>query len=284
MIDKIYTAECYAQNVIVEFYINDIPISLRGPGFGSFWGAPINQYLVNKDNKICMIIKPGDIPSRAKTGPVTGRYLACPGAEERALMRICSYPKGALIGGPDANEISRIVWPEKRMVRKNVEINDFESANYPLAKEEKFSVGKIFKVEKSYQKATSLKVNEKIKLNLSQFLEELHGYIEKGDADKFIELTSFRILDNADSYGKSINENISLIRDGFKRNMGLNSWELSGLDPQSYDFRLCANDKMVHCIAGDWKPIIREAPGVDNASSYYDIFVSLIKGRWQVVL
>ena len=284
MVDKIYTAECYIQNVNVEFYINDIPVSLRGPGLGSFWGAPVNQYLINKDNKISMVIKPGDIPSRAKTGPVTGSYLAYPGEGERALMRICSYPKGALLGGPDAEEIARITWPEKRMLEKNIEINDFKSSNYPFMKEEKFNIGKIFKDVKSYQNAASLKLNDTIKLSLSRFLEEFHGYIEKGDADKFIELTSFRIRDNADSYSKNINENIKLIRSGFNRNMSLKSWALSGLDIQSYDFRLCANDKMIHCIAKDWKPIIREAPAIDNTCSYYDIFVSLIKKRWQVVL
>lgn len=284
MTDKIYTAECYIQNVNVEFYINDIPISLRGPGLGSFCGAPINQYLVNKDNKISMIIRPGDIPSRAKTGPLTGSYLAYPGKEERALMRICSYPKGALLGGPDAEEITRIVWPEKRTLRNNLEINDFKLNNYPLIKEELFNVGKIFNVVKSYQKAASLKLNDKTKLSLSEFLEEFHDYIKKGDVDKFIELTSFRIRDNADSYSKNIDENICLIKRGFKRNMSLESWSLSGLDTQNYDFRLCANDKMIHCVAKDWKPIIRETPGTDNACSYYDIFVGAITKRWQVLL
>jgi len=283
MTDKIYTAECYTQNVNVEFYINDIPVSIRGPGFGSFWGAPVNQYLVNKDNKISMIIKPGDIPSRAKTGPLTGSYLAYPGDREKALMRICSYPKGALLGGSSGKEIARIAWPEKRILRKNVEINDFKLNNYPLIKEEIFNIGNFFNAAKSYQKAISLKLIDEIKLNLSQFLEEFHSYIEKGNVDKFIELTSLRIRENADSYGKNINENIDLIKSEFKRNMSSESWALFGLDTQCYDFRLCAGNKMVHCIAKDWKPIIREMPA-DNTCAYYDIFVSLIKMHWQVVL
>lgn len=284
MIDRVYTAECYAYNVNAEFYINDIPVSLKGPGFGSFWGAPINQYLINKDNKISIIVKPGDTPSRAKTGPITGSYLAYPGDGEKLLMRICSYPKEALLGGPEAEEIARIVWPEKRTLGKDVEINDFKLNSYPLLKEEQFNVGKILESVRSYQKAISLKLNDKTRLSLAVFLEEFHGCIKKGDADKFIELTSFRIRDNSESYSKSIDENIRLIRSGFKRNMGLESWDLFGLDPQSYDFRLCANDKMIHCVAKDWKPIVREIPRKNNDFSYYDIFVSLIKNRWQIVL
>jgi len=283
MIDKIYSAECYAQNVNVEFYINDIPISLRGPGFGVFWGGSINQYLLNRNNKISLIVKPGNTPSRAKTGDVTGSFLACPGEREKTLMRICSYPKGALLGGPEAVEIVRLSWPEKKQVR-NIEINDYKLNTYPLKKEEPFYIGKLFSTSKSYQKASRLKLNDKVNLCLAKILEELHGCIEKGDADKFIELSFPRIHDNADSYGKNINENINLIKAGFKRNLNSESWGLSGLDPQNYDFRLCFDDRVVHCIAKDWKPIIRETLDKDGSCSYYDVFISLVKRRWQVVL
>lgn len=284
MIDKIYVAECYAENVNVEFYINDIPLTIKGPGFGNFLGAPINQYLINKTNKISMIIRPGDTPARAKSGPVTGTYLSYSGVGEKAMMRICSYPKGSVVGGPEGEELLRLSWPEKRLIRKNVEISDYALNNYPMVKEEKFSIGRLFGMPKAYQKASGLRISDTIKLSLSKFLEELHGCIEKGDADKFIALTSFRIHDNAISYDKNINENIDLIRAGFKHNLGSKTWKLSGLDPQSYDFRLCFDNRMIHCIAKDWKPIIREMPDKDGSCAYYDIFVSLIKRRWQVVL
>ena len=285
MIDRLYAAECYAKNVNVEFYINDIPISIRGPGFGSFWGAPINQYLVNKQNIVSMVIKPGDIPSRAKIGPVTGKYLASHNEGEEALIRICSYPKGALLGGPEALEIARISWPEKRTIKSKIDLDDYKLNSYPLTKEERFKIGKIFSATRSYAKAATIKkLTESLTLSLSEFLQELYECIQQADDQKFIKLTSHRILDNTHSYGKDIKECMKQVESGFKLNLSLQDWALAPLDTENYDFRLCANGKIIHCVSRDWKPIIREKPLEDKSQSFYDIFVSLIKRQWQVVL
>lgn len=281
---RMYVAECYTEKINAEFYINDIPLTIRGPGFGSSFIAPINQYLSNTSNEISVIIKPGDFPSRAKIGPITGSVLDYPGEDEKALMRICSYPEGAVVGGPEGEELASIVWPEKRTASKNIEINDYELNSYPLKKSELFDIGTIFKNPKNLRNLSKLKINEKLKFSIAMFLNQLHSAISAGDSDLFVQLTLSRIEDNANSYNKSIEENKNLIKAGLKENLKKKGWKLTDLDPQSYDLRLCFNDKLIHCISKDWKPVIREIPDKDETVGYYDIFVGLLNKKWQVLL
>lgn len=378
--NKIFVAECYAQNVNAEFLINDIPLTIRGPGFGAFWGAPVNQYLVNKKNSVKIIVRPGDPPSRFALGPITGSQISTPRQDERIMIRICSYPKGALIGGPEASEFVRLEWPIKYVLarilkidnklmarplkldedasytlegfdnklelqdgdvyllsdsdlknnRKNSEKvdfdindvvqvkvltqraqkrytgevlgsygqnilpsgrsslkpnpdNDYDLKSYPLVKEKSFELGSVFKENKFWQKAETLKLDSKTKLELVIFLTKLQENLATGNVDKFIELTQCRIRDNASAYDKKIEQNIDLIKSEIDTNLKIEGWAIQPLDPADYDFRLCADSKMIHCVAKDWKPILREVPN-QNGQGYYDIFVCKVGKKWNVCL
>ena len=49
----------------------------------------------------------------------------------------------------------------------------------------------------------------------------------------------------------------------------------------AFDLRLCAADRMVECIADDWRAIVREAPSAETM--FFPMTLSMIGGAWSIV-
>ena len=388
MINTFYVIECTARGCNAEFYINGIPLILRGPGNGDFFAAPINQYLIKGKNVFEILVKPGDTPSTARN--INNSSIPAPKLEQ-VSMKLKVYPGKSLVNSSDGKELLSIRWPEKDILGKCIKLDDkyylsplkkdkqenhildsndkdndnsenielilseskisnsfyketmesyvgsvlsansyydFEESTYkclpiinygnikdlkPSTLPKKLQRNDIVKTDfplsissginskdlyrdtkdkalnnikiKNWQQASRLKLKPKTITKLGKFLETLHLTLTKFDTDNFVNLSLPRIEDNADAYNKTVQENIDLIKESFEYNKSSESGAMAELKPANYDFRLCANRKMVQCIAKDWKPALREVSDeTDNSTAYYDIFLSKIKSKWKVVL
>ncbi len=104
-----------------EFYLNGIVLSLNSLEQGYYFAQPVNQYIIDGENELAFIVKPGSRPSLALSGPPEGKteaeaYINGP---ESVAVRLCRYPYGALVGGPDQQILRSLSWPQEQSAPGN---------------------------------------------------------------------------------------------------------------------------------------------------------------------
>ena len=284
MTNTFYAFECTANNCQVEFYVNDIPISLRGGHKGHFYGGPVNQYLINGQNEIAMVVSPGPTPSLAEAGK--GGRKSPVGPAGNAVAVFARYPRGSILGGPDGTEIARIEWPppEEEERDESVEEQEEEGQNdlFPLRVSRKFDLKKMYGTWE-WQRASSLTLGPAMGDEIFKFLSDLRETLEAGDPEPFIKLSAVRLTEVARAYEKSPSETASVIRYGLPKDAAQSWWGMEPIDTKQFDLRLCAGDRMVECIAKDWEPILREAEDDEGGRGYYNMMLSKIGGEWFIV-
>jgi hypothetical protein len=180
--------------------------------------------------------------------------------------------------------IEKIYSIEDIKYHKKIEArNDFKLITYPYTVQASSRKIKLNVSAKNWQKASKLKLNDKTLNELGNVVEKIHSIISDCNAESFIELSQNRIFDNCDAYNKHFDRNIAIIKDGFQNNK-ISEVEFEALDPENFDFKLCANNRLIHCISKDKKPIIREKADNNGNCSYYDVFVGKIKRKWAIIL
>src|SRR4051812_3796246 len=100
-----YILECKAEGCEAEFFLNGVPVLTRGaPRWGAFTGVPVNPLVVDGENSLEVVVRPGDVPSESRTGPFGPKQLV-PCKDEFVQAKLVRYPIGAVVGGPDGFEL-----------------------------------------------------------------------------------------------------------------------------------------------------------------------------------
>jgi len=266
-----YFLECAAETVFAEFYLNDIPIIVRGPVLGMYSDGAVNQFLVNGENKVSMLIRPGETPAEARTGTNNEKVKIQP-KTDKASVRLVGYPYGALSGGPEGTEIFRLDWnghPE----------DEFE---FPLEISGKVNLGDL-NSGWSWQEAPVIELNEETRKSIHEFLVAARKDLSEGKAEAHIDRVRPHLRELARAYDSRASTKMNMIRDGLKEDMAKPGFGFEELDPKEYSLRLCAGGRMVQCIGKDWEPLIKELPDPEGNSGSYEMMLARLDGEWKVV-
>ncbi len=284
MTNTFYVLQCTANNCQVEFYLNDIPVALRGGHKGHFVGVPVNQYLVDRENILSIVVSPGPKPSESKTGPNGVRSPKAPPGS--ALVILAKYPKGSTIGGPDGEEITSIEWPPHDDGEQDETQEDQEEKGdpdlFPLEIVRKFDIGKLFG-SWEWQRAPRIDLDDDVRDEIVDFLKILGVALSDGDPEPFIKSSAIRLTETAKAYEKSPTDTTAVIRHGVRQDSGQKWWGIEPFDPKKLDFRLCADGRMVDCVNKDWEASLRELEDDEGGRGYYNMLVSKIGDQWQIV-
>jgi len=161
-------------------------------------------------------------------------------------------------------------------------VNDFILTSFPLMQ------SKVFKApmgihKKAWQKSKKIKLTSKTIEQAGKSTEDLHQIIETGNYEKFITISNKRIIDNCLAYSTDILNSKEQIIEAFKRNLS-KEVELEPLEPENFNFRLCANRRLIHCTMGSNRPVIKEVPDNKGDFAYYDFFIGKYQRKWRVLL
>ena len=268
---KFYVMECKASGINAEFYLNDIPIIRRGPELGMKYGGPCNQYLIDGINELSAIIVPGKAPSETLYSK-TGRQRIKLEEDASVKAELSIYPFGAVMGGPSKKVLMSVDWKldkDQKMVFQKV-----ISARADL--------GKLFG-EWEWQKAPRIELNEDTIKEIHKFIENLHMSLAAGDPDLFLEFGEMRLKDIEKAFDLVPGEKEELIRKVTLDDAEQDWWGMEDINPDDYDLRLCAQDKMVEVINKDWKPILQESPDLEGGVGTYSMTISKLDDKWKIV-
>jgi hypothetical protein len=268
---QFYVFECSADGVNAEFYINDIPIIRRGEEFGKKYGGPCNQYLIDGVNELSAILVPGEIPSESLSSK-TGRTRIKLKEKASVKAELSVYPFGAVMGGPAKKVLMSVDFqlePDQWMVFQKV-----ISARTDL--------GKLFG-EWEWQKAPRIELTPDTLKEIQKFIKDLHMSLAAGDPELFLELGEPRLKDIEKAFDLIPGEKADLIRTVTLDDAEQDWWGVEDLNPDDYDLRLCAHDRMVEIINKKWKPILQEHPDPEGGVGTYSMTISKLNGKWKIV-
>lgn len=268
-----YVLECEVENCDAEFYFNDIPIIRRGTDHGRFYKGQSNQYVVDGLNEIAMIINPGPTPKEAIPGENKKRKRSvAQGASARAKLAL--YPFGAVAGGPDGKELMSIQWkaPEQEQLQF-----------FPRAVSTQADLGPVFG-KWEWEDLPRIELNDTDLEEIKAFLEVLHQSLAAGDPEFFIEFSDMRLKGTEQAYLLPPGDRANLIRQVTQMDAAESWWGMQPLDPENFDFRLCAQDRLVECIAKDWQPVLKENPDDQDGVGTYYMLLGKVFGEWHIVL
>ncbi len=268
-----YVFECVVEGCDAEFYLNDIPVIRRGPDLGTFFGGQSNQYVVDGENEIGIVVNPGPTPAKAMTGEA-GRRQRTQADGAKAMARLVRYPFGAVVGGPSGEILMHCDWQAPA---------EGTSYVFPRAVSATTDLGEMFG-SWHWQGADRIDLDEDVRGELGVFLEELRANLAAGDPEPFIELSRPRLKDLARAYSLPPGQKERQIRDVTELDARQPWWGMQPLDPETFAFRLCARGRLVELIGRDWEPVLKENPDEDGSLGQYGMLVGRLDGEWAILL
>lgn len=272
MTDTFYVLEASAEFCVAEFALNGIPIMRRGVEGGESFGVQVNHLLLDGENTLECTLFPGPVPSLSRWGEFGPQLRVGSARHQKVKMSLRRYPFGATVGGPEAEELSRLEW--------NGDPGDVRTVAFTL--QEKVNLGQLYG-RWQWQDAPKLKLDQFDQMEIVEFLEGLHTAIQAGDPDPFIAASMVRIEEISRAYGTDPAERRAMIDRGIYVDSGAPGFRMAPLDPRIFDFRLCGGGRLVECVASDWQPILRGGPDRQGNYSFYDMFIARIGEDWQIV-
>lgn len=287
----IFCLECKAENIDCEFWLNDIPIVNRGPEHGWTFDGPVNQYLIDGKNELCLRLNlPQDID---KESEIDTEFLNEQGAiledsssavlpeferqyhkiptDASVKAAIVRYPMGAISGGPDGTVIAEIEW-------NGVDIE--QAIMWPRLETEHFILDEEFGVmhwqgAQQFEDVSSVNTDEIIEV-----IHKLHSALENREHNEWIALHELRLEDHDKAYQGPL---------GYRKEMAMMELKQSSLQPEfkmapvetdTSCWRLVAEKRLVQCVAPDGLPNLREQTKENGTTDNYPLFMGKIDGTW----
>lgn len=267
-IDQMIYVEVDKQNCEVELYVNGIPMRHSSTRQSSA-SIPAHRYLVDGANEIELIINPGPTPSQARTAQ---RELDSTGMQAEA--RLVKYPVGVYPGDASGEVLGRVQW-QGQNAKKEM---------FPKILATKIELGPLFG-RSQWQDAEKVTLDKKTLAEISAYVEKFYVAFAASKGQELLDFAKIRIEegDRANPGKNPTKENALFLSDVEERKQNKH-WKVAPLRPQLFDFRLCAQGRMVEIVNTDWEPTIRGSFDDDSDGPYtYQMFLSKIKGQWVMV-
>jgi hypothetical protein len=279
MASTFYVIECRANGIDAEYLINDIPVIRRGDAIGTIHTEPVNHLLIDGNNRISMVLRPGPTPSESLSGK--GGIRDFGSLEGKASMRLARYPRGAVAGGPDGVELMRIDWPLSPEQLKKI-LEDKPLPLFPLNLTVFHDLGQLYGKWR-WQSAAPSRLDRRDRDEILELLTKIHTSLAAGDPEPFIEASQVRFQEISRSYEKPPAMKVAQFRQLLAAESREKWWGMQPLTPDLIDLRPVAEGKVVDCVNKDWLPTLRSKQGPDGAIDYFNMMVCKLDNRWQIV-
>lgn len=269
---RFWVIEATAKNCVAEFYVNDVPVTRRGREHGLFHGAPINELLHPGENELSMLVLPGATPGTAVAGDGDGRRRRVIPEEGSVEVRLCAYPQGAVIGGPDGEELLALRWEADGetpvivpfvltgVVTLDVPFGPWEWESFPR---------------------TSL--DDAAAAAIRALVADIHLSLSGALADPFLEACAPRFRDIEQAHymapGDRARAGANLLPSLFERS----DWEMEALEGIDFDLRVVGRGRLVELVDEAGAAILRKPSGEGGMGTEFKALVGFDGAGWKIV-
>jgi len=270
---RFYVLECAVECCNAEFYINDIPVVLRGEDFGKYYAGQCNQYLVDGENEIEIVINPGPTPGEALKGEDGKRRRFTPDKEAKAGAILAVYPYGAVARGPERKPLMSAHWTAKENTPEF----------FPKVVTSVQDLGPLFGAW-DWENSRALTLDEATLDAIALDLAKLHHSLMAGDPEPYIQMSRARFINTERAYSLKPGEKENIVRLGTRSDSRQHWWGLEPLDPETYDFRLCCRNRLVEIIDKNWEPPLKEFADDEGGVSTYPMLMGKKNSKMEIWL
>lgn len=267
MSEHVIHAEIELTRCTAELYVNGIPLRRKSHPGDRFASLAAHQYLIGGDNRLELLVEPGPTPSRARA--VEERTRAMPGSA--AIARIVRYEAGGFANHEEGEVLAEVKWEGEADTREA----------FPKSAGATVALGS--RSRWSWQDAPPLTLDEATRAEIEGVLSTVSRCFEQGDPAPLLRLLAPRFDEGIRAYPVNDRETLTRELSAYVNEVAHDGWKVRPLDPEGFDFRLCAGDRMVELVDRDWLPSLRFfAP--DEPEPYgYVMFLARIDGRLAIV-
>ncbi len=195
----------------------------------------------------------------------------------RFTVKMSRYPVGTMAGDSKGVALATLKWS----ARDNFSSLREQKQPFPFWQRKEAFLGPMFG-RMHWEDAQKLKLDEKTHNEAKDFAIKVRDMIEKGDAEAVIGLSVKKFKEVARSYGISATERANIFRRVLAEESKKETWVFETPEDEDYSLRTCAGDRMIECVARDWKPLVR---GVESERGrfLYPMFIGKIQDQWLIL-
>ncbi len=268
-----YVLECAVEGCDAEFYINDVPIVLRGEAHGKYYGGQCNQHLIDGINEIEIIINPGPTPGEALKGQDGVRRRLAPDKEAKAGAILAVYPYGAVVRGPERKPLMSAHWTATE------DTPEF----FPKVVTGITDLGPLFG-QWDWEKSEAVQLDDPTLEEIEELVAKLHQSLLTGDPELYIKTSQARFKNTERAYALKPGKKEDLVRLGTRSDSRQHWWGLEPLNPPDFDFRLCGRNRLVEIVNKDWEPPLKELADDEDGVSTYPMLLGKKDGDLEILL
>ncbi|MFO0627514.1 MAG: hypothetical protein U0325_18040 [Polyangiales bacterium] len=262
---KALCLEAAVEDCDAEVYVNGIPLGrIYGDGVrNNQLALTVNDYLVNGANHVELLIDPGERPSQARS-PQPAKETA----GVFAWLRLAEYGAGENIGGGGGRTLREIQYEGEGGERPR-----------PLSLSEEVSVASQYPAPWAWERAEPLVMSGALVGEATRFVEDLWHIMSTRDVAGQNALSELNVREGCLAYGSDYRQtradHNAMLGDIF----GDPTFAMRPLAYEDFDFRLCANNRLIECVGRDGKPVIISAPDREGTVMRVPLFLGRINGR-----
>ena len=253
-----------ATKVGAEFLINDVPVLLLKEQPANADAAFVSVRITGGKNVLRCVVRPGTSPAQSlvpfQSDLPVGKIAA-------TILRL---PPNFKAGPPAGQTVAQIAWPAPE---------DVTSGRWPVIKEVSFDApAPAFNA--TWRRADPLILDRETVASALDWLNQLRGWFEAGNADAVIAAASDSLRDEAIAYGKDPASHVSSFAQ-MVRGQG-KVLDLAPIDAAALQLRLFGDGRLIDCRRADWSPAIRTLPQAKEPFDYPTL-IGRVDGHWKLL-
>ena len=271
---KVLQLDFFVSRCEAEVYINGIPIRYYKE-HAQASSVPLLPYVIEGMNTLELVIDPGPTPSKALEGAEVVENAKRTNEKGFAEAKVVRYPDGVYPGDPSGEVLATLGFDVIAATAKKPRI---ARATFEIKKGDEPNLVRWAWVD---AKKIDLKKDEE---NIRRTVEYVWQCFSRGDfTGEMFALNQVSFQESFHAYPASldVDANRRDMEEYFRNLAAKPDWAVEPLDMNQFDFRLCADDRMVQIINKNWMPTVRSLMMKSSGRVInYAMFLGKVNGKF----
>jgi len=248
-----------------EIWLNDFPIHRTvATDIPKLLTKPVAEFVHNGDNILTVIPFPGMTPSTSREP-----RLVSPSPAAKIEAKLVFYEPGDFPGSGDGRDMMVAVFKAGESALSMPTQTIVEKCSL------KIGIGPW-----AWQRSQRLSLTPELRETIVKAVKRAHKAFAECDAEFFLKAGQLYFAEYAHAYlGMTAEIREKRFRAGFATCLGDPEWRIAPLDEDAFDFRLCADGRLVELIDREFRPILR----AESKDYPLQLFLGFLDGRWQIL-